>query len=89
MHEEEKTIQKSKIHTNTKPVPSRSVASGSKQNVAYRKSKETIQLFAKKGAMRPETESETESESESFEQEIVVQPKPSTTSTLGQYSTAK
>lgn len=73
---EKKTIQKSKKHNMDFVASLRN-----KESVAERKSKETIQLFASKEIMRPETETESESEPE-------VQAKPST-STLGQYSSRR
>lgn len=56
----------------------------SEETIAIRKSKETLQLFAKNETTRWESESESESESERN-----VKIKPSATSTLGQYSTTR
>lgn len=83
---EKKTIQKSKKHKNEVPSMDFVASLRNKETVAERKSKETIQLFASKEIMRPETETESESEAEEVH---VVQTKPSTTSTLGQYSSRR
>lgn len=81
--------EKTKKHKNGKfEVPSADFISSlrSKETVADRKSKETIELYATKQIMRTETETESDSESEAVN---VVQTKPSTTSTLGQYSSSR
>lgn len=87
LEEKKGTIKKIKNRKNNKSVSSSrnyNTSLRGNESVADRKSKETIELFTQKETMRPETETESESE------EInVVQTKPSTTSTLGQYSSSR